>query len=222
VPSAVEVVELARQDIETVADRLRHHPYVEAVEAGTLPRTALERFAGEQWHIIQSDLRSVAHLVTRYGDTSAGQFFLDTLAGERAALEALGDFGLALGKSEDDLRRYEPQAGAHAYTCYMAWLGLYGSAAEVAAAYLVNFPAWGENCGRLSHGLRRHYGMTTTDVAFFDLFAAGAPGFDASALAVIERGLQTGADPAHIRRAARLLQAYEIMYWDTLHASASG
>jgi thiaminase len=222
VPSAAEVVELARQDIEAVADRLQHHPYVEAVEAGTLPRTALERFAGEQWHIIQSDLRSVAHLVTRYGDTSAGQFFLDTLAGERAALEALGDFGLALGKSEDDLRRYEPQAGAHAYTCYMAWLGLYGSAAEVATAYLVNFPAWGENCGRLSRGLRAHYGMTTTDVAFFDLFAAGAPGFEASALAVIEHGLQTGADPARVRRAARLLQAYEIMYWDTLHASVNG
>ncbi len=35
----------------------------------------------------------------------------------------------------------------------VAWLALYGSEAEVAAGFLVNFPAWGANCGRMSRAL---------------------------------------------------------------------
>src|SRR3712207_2050487 len=116
------------------------------------------------------------------------------------------------------LEAYEPRAGAHAYTCYMAWLGLFGSAAEVAAAYLANFPAWGKNCGRLSELLKRQYGLGEADVAFFDGFAAPAPEFERSALEVIQRGRDAGVEPRLLRRSARLLQGYELMYWDTLYA----
>jgi hypothetical protein len=33
-----------------------------------------------------------------------------------------------------------------------------------------------------------------------------------------EHGLARGVDPRPIKRAARLLQGYEKLYWDTLHA----
>jgi hypothetical protein len=102
----------------------------------------------------------------------------------------------------------------------MAWLALYGSAAEVAAAYLVNFPAWGQNCGRLSRALRERYGLRETEVAFFDLFASPVAGFEENALAVIEHGLTRAVDPRRVRRAARLLQSYELLYWDTLYAAS--
>ena len=54
----------------------------------------------------------------------------------------------AVGMDDAQLQAYEPAPGAHAYTAFMAWLALYGSEAEVAAGFLVNFAAWGANCGR--------------------------------------------------------------------------
>ena len=130
-------------------------------------------------------------------------------------------FAHALGLSETQLREHEPLAGAHAYTCYMAWLALYASDAEIAAAYLVNFPAWGENCGRLSRILTERFGLGEKEVAFFDLFASPPATFEANALSVIQQGLDRGTEPRLIQRAARLLQAYELMYWDTLYRTAS-
>jgi hypothetical protein len=46
--------------------------------------------------------------------------------------------------------------------------------------------------------------------------AAGASGFEEDALAVADQGLTTGDSPTRARRAARLLQASELLFWDTL------
>jgi pyrroloquinoline quinone (PQQ) biosynthesis protein C len=213
------LIEAIAAELRPVEERLLGHPYIEALAAGRVPREQLRLIAGEQYAIIASDLRSVAHLVGRFGGTDDLQFFLDVLAGERAAWEGLRAFARALGLSEADLQAYEPLPGAHAYACYMAWLALYGSAAEVAAAYLVNFPAWGRNCGRLSQILEDRYGLAKADLVFFDGFAAPAPEFERSAAEVIRRGLAAGVDERAIRRAARLLQGYELLYWDTLSSS---
>jgi thiaminase len=209
-----------RDELEGIDARMRQHPYVLAVEAGRVPRDRLRLFAGEQRAIIESDLRSVAYLVSRFGASDSRDYFLGVLQGERAAWEALGAFARALEMSDDELRAYEPMPGAHAYTAYMAWLALYGSDAAVAAAYLINFPAWGEMCGRMSRALQRRYGFGAADVAFFDHFATPPPNAEADALAVIEGGLAAGADPLLVRRAVRLLQGYELMFWDTLHAAS--
>jgi hypothetical protein len=209
------VAEIHSRLAQTRAD-LVAHPYVAAVEAGRLPRAELRRFAGEQHAIIASDLRSVAHLVGREG----GDFFLGVLDGERAALAALGAFTAALEMTDADIQAYEPLPGAHAYACYMAWMAAYASSAEVAAAYLVNFEAWGTNCGRMSQALQNHYGLRPEQVAFFDLFARPDPNFEPSGIAVIQAGLDRGVTPAAIHRAARLLQGYELLYWDTLQRAA--
>jgi hypothetical protein len=219
---ATTLIDQISRDLQPVVERLLTHPYVEALAAGRVPREQLRLIAGEQYAIIDSDLRSVAHLVGRFGGTAEMPFFLDVLAGERAAWEGLRAFADALGMTAADLDAYEPLAGAHAYTCYMAWLALYGSAAEVAAAYLVNFPAWGQNCGRLSTILQERYGLTQPDLVFFDGFAAPAPEFERSAREVIQRGLDAGTDPRRIARSARLLQAYELLFWDTLLARGQG
>jgi thiaminase len=218
---AKALVDEIRNELQPVKEQLLRHPYVAALEQGKIGRDSLRMFAGEQYSIIASDLRSVAHLVSRFGASSNRDFFLGILQGEKAASEALLIFASALGLTEADLRAHEPLAGAHAYTGYMAWLSLYGSDAEIAAAYLVNFPAWGENCGRLSRILKERFGMSEKEVAFFDLFAFPAGAFEANALGVIQRGLDGGAEPRLIRRAARLLQAYELMYWDTLYSASN-
>jgi TENA/THI-4/PQQC family len=212
VTTAAGLADEIRAELAPVHDQLLAHPYVAAVEAGMVNLAQLRPFAGEQSVIIASDLRSVAHLVSRFD----GPFFLAVLAGEQAALEALPPLAAALGMSEAELQEYEPMPGAHAYAAYMAWLAAYASDADVAMAYLVNFPAWGENCGRLRRALTQHYELTAEQVRFFDLFADPVPGFGESALAVVAGGLERGASGRSIRRAARLLQGYELLFWDTL------
>jgi pyrroloquinoline quinone (PQQ) biosynthesis protein C len=209
-----------RQDLQTVSEQLLRHPYVQALEQGKIGRESLPIFAGEQYNIIASDLKSAAYLVGRFGSAPSRDFFLGILQGERAAWDALLTFAHAVGVSETQLRAHEPLPGGHAYTCYMAWLALYASDAEV-AAYLVNFPAWGENCGRLSRILKERFGLGEKEVAFFDLFASPPATFEASALSVIQQGLDRGSEPRLIQRAARLLQAYELMYWDALYRVSS-
>ncbi|MBI4637857.1 MAG: transcriptional regulator [Candidatus Rokubacteria bacterium] len=213
--------EIARE-LRAVEQEIRNHPYLTELEAGRVRREDLKRFAGEQYHIIRSDLRSVALLVNRFGAAPSGPFFQAVLGGEAAALEALRGFAAAVGLDEPLLQAYEPAPGAQAYPAFMAWLALYGTDAEVAAGFLVNFSAWGANCGRVSQALRREYGLGEVATAFFDLFASPPAEFEAQALAVVEAGLVRGADPRLVRRAARLLQGYEKLYWDTLHALSRG
>ena len=210
--AADALIEEILAELGPVREQLLAHPYLAAVEGGLVELVSLRPFAGEQHAIISSDLRSVAQLVSRFG----GDLFLGVLDGERAALDALGPFAEALGMGPRELEEYEPLPGAHAYAGFMARLGAQASAAEVAAAFLVNFAAWGESCGRMSAALRGRYGLSSEQVRFFDQFAAAPHGFDTQALAVIESGLSRGVAERDLRRAARLLQGYELLYWDTL------
>lgn len=213
ITAAGDLVAVLRRDIAGLEQRLFAHPYVAAVEEGRLSRQDLRIFAGQQQRVIASDLRSVALLVHRYGGTPSGEFFAGALATETAAFHQLGTFARALGVDPGSVA---PLPGALAYTHFVAWLALYGSDAEFAAAFLVNLPAWGKNCGRLARGLRARYAMRDADVAFFDLFAGDAPGFETAALKVIQGGLDRGVSATAVREAAQLLQAYELMYWDAL------
>lgn len=213
---APQLIRTLKKELEPIECRIRRHPYLDEVEAGRVSREGLQIFAGEQYHIIRSDLRSVALLVNRFGSAPSGPFFQALLSGEAAALAALRAFADAVGLTESRLQAYEPDPGAQAYPAYMAWLALYGSDAEVAAGFLVNFAAWGANCGRMSRALRARYRLGKAETAFFDLFASPPAEFERGALAVLESGLERGAEPRLIKRAARLLQGYEKLYWDTL------
>jgi hypothetical protein len=214
---AAELVKSIRADLAPTRDRLLEHPYVGAVQEKRLRLDQLRPLAGEQLHIISSDLRSVAQLVGRFG----GDFFLDVLSGERAALAALPALGTAFGMTGAELLGYEPLPGCQAYAAFMAWLAAYASDAEVSAAFVVNFRAWGENCQRLSRALRAGYGLSGDSVSFLDLFAETADDFEERALAVIDAGLLRGVPEVLIRRAPRFLQSYELLFWDTLYGALS-
>jgi hypothetical protein len=104
---------------------------------------------------------------------------------------------------------------------------MYGTAADMAGAFIVDLEGWGGNCGAMSRILKERYGLAPADVAFFDHFAAQDPTFGPRSLDVIDRVLGASANPSaiarSIRRTARLMMSYEVMYWDTLfEASVSG
>src|SRR3954447_19830378 len=211
---ARQLLEELRRDLAPVEEEIRNSAYLAKLESGTASRESLQALAGEQYNIIQSDLRSDALMVARFGSTQAGEFFRGFVEGEVQALGLLLDFAKALGLDEDDLKAYEPRPEAQTYPAYVTWLALYGSDAEIATAYLMNFPVFGENTARVSAALRKNYGLSAKDTAFFDFFAAPIPNFECDALAVIAADLERGVEPRLIKRSARLLQAYEQMFWD--------
>jgi TENA/THI-4/PQQC family len=202
---AAKLLAAVRAELAPVERRLAEHRYLAELEAGRVPLESLRAFAGEQRAIIASDRRSFEHLAHRFPQPPAGDFFREIAAGEAEALRLLEPFAAAVGLGAD----YEPLAGCQAYPAYVAWLALNGSPADVALAFLANLESWGRSCARMRDALRPRYGANA--VAFFDFFAAPPAGFEERALALIAPG-----DLASARRASRLLQAYELLYWDTL------
>lgn len=215
-PAVRHLVESARQELQSLNARILDHPYLQALEAGQIGRERLRLFAAQQAHIIGSDLRSLALMVARSRSESSRGFFLELLEGERTAQQALGVFEAAVVLAPATPGAEEPLPGAFAYSAYVAWLSLYASEAEFAGALLINLPVWGANSGRMAEALKTAYDLADTDVAFFTLFATAPAGFEERAASVVAEGLSLGVLSAQIRRAAVLLQGYELLFWDTL------
>jgi TENA/THI-4/PQQC family len=190
--------------------------FVPLIASGRAPRERLAAFACEELDIIPSDRRSFALLAARFPESPAGDLFLGLAEGEGLALEHLRAFSQALGLDARAVAAHEPRPGCRAYPAYVAWLALNGSRTDVALAFVANLDTWGAFCARTAAGLRQHYGLDDQAVAFFDFFATPPPGLEERASAVVQAGLDVGDDPQQARRAARLLQAYELLFWNTL------
>lgn len=212
----LKLVEGVRRELQPIEAKILNHRYLQALEAGRIERGQLRIFAGQQSHIIGSDLRSVAQMVARASSEGSRAFFLELLEGERAALNALESFTRAVSGPAATAGGDEPLPGAFAYCAFVAWLSLYASEAEFAGALLINLPVWGANCGQMADALRSRYGFSEADVAFFTLFATAPPGFEERAAGVVADGLAHGVTPGSVRQAAALLQGYELLFWDTM------
>ena len=217
--SAQDLIAQVKADLSDVEAALRSHPYPAAVAAGSCSQAGLQAFVGTQYHLAESDSRSIALLVHRFGDRDVAHFFRAVLTGEFAAKDGIVVLAKKLQMSEADLEAYEPSALGFAYGAFLLWLCTHGTAAEVMCGMQVNFAAWGDNCARMGEGLRAHYGCTREDTAFVDGFAE-LPSFEPEALPVIQEALDHGEDPARMRRMARLFQGYEMLFWDDMARAA--
>jgi hypothetical protein len=184
---------------------------------GRLPIERIATLAMEEYWIIDSDRRSFLFLAGRFPKSPAADFFLGLAEGETLARAHLLRLGEGLGVTEADMAAHELLPGCQAYPAYVAWLALNGSQSDVALSLVANFAAWGSYCGAVAGALRRHYGLHDEDVAFFDFFAAPASEIEQLANAVARHSLGPASEiPASARRHARLVQAYELMFWNTL------
>lgn len=214
---AAALVKDIREELRHIDDQLRVHPYPDAIRRGDVTLEGLKAFPGHQHHVVLSDLRSMAMMLQRFADTPWRDFWSGVLQGELAAPAGIAAMGRKLGMSQDDLDRYEVTAEGFAYATQMAWAAANASAAEIACALLINFPAWGLGCGRMSEALRARFGFEPEHTAFLDAFA-GLPSFEDTAIAILQDGLDRGVEPRAVRRTTRLFQAYEKMFWDTMLA----
>ncbi len=215
-PDAQRVVTEIHRILEGPERDIRRHPYPDAVASGEITLDGLRAFPGHQHHVVTSDLRAFALLVQRFGHTSARDFFAGVLQRELAALDNVQKLGQRIGMDPADLHTYEVTPDGVAYAAYVTWQSAYASAAEVTCGLLVNFDAWGFNCGRLSRALKERHGFTKSDSAFLGAFAQ-MPSFESATLEIIRAGLDDGVEPRLIERGSRLIQAYEKMFWDAMH-----
>lgn len=199
-----------------VEEAIRSHRFLAAATAAQVTPEQLRALAGEQRHVIASDRRSFAQLAARFPGPPAGDFFLSMAQGEGDALGLLDGYIAWLGIDERWLDEYEPDPRAQAYPAFVAWLALNGTPSAVGLAFVANLAAWGDNCAALAAALRDGFGAGDDAVAFFEFFAHPPPELRQRALAVAQAGLDGGEHPAQAARAARLLQAYELMFWDAL------
>jgi hypothetical protein len=193
---------------------------VPLVAEGRLPRERIGWLAAEEYRIGRSDRRSFLHLAARFPDPPTGDFFVGLAQGETIALDKLAGLAAAVGWSVRDLEEYEPRPGCQAYAHYVAWLALNGDQSDVVIALVANFAAWGGYCGAVADGLRRHYGLAGEALGFLDMFAAPEPAFEEQARAVVRANTGTGGAPESARRMARQVQAYELLFWNTLAEGA--
>jgi pyrroloquinoline quinone (PQQ) biosynthesis protein C len=202
-----------RADLAAVEEEIRHTPFLSAVEAGTASLEQIAAVAAEEYSIIRSDMQSFASMAQRWDTPTGSHFFSDLAAGEALALPLLLAFGAHVGLDEQALAAYEPRPKAQTYPSRVAWIAANADRASAAASFLVNFGVFGENMARVRDALISVYGFAPEAIEFFTFFAEPIPGFEEDALEVIAAGLLEGACPRDVRRSARLLQAYELDFW---------
>jgi len=208
-----DLLEMVKRELAPAGE----NRFVSLVSEGRLPRERIAAVAAEEYWIGESDRHSFLFLAARFPQPPAVDFFLGLAETEGPARSRLLLLADALGLTEEQLAQYEPKPGCQAYAAYVAWLALNASQADAALALVANFAAWGSYCGAVAQGLRAHYGLDEEAVAFFDFFAAPAPEAEQLASAVARHSLGGGDKlPDSTRRHARLVQAYELMFWNTL------
>jgi len=220
--------------------KMQEHPYFAAAEAGTLTRVQLQAFLGEQYHIQLSDATSFAALAGHVGFApksltdvklptalqNEDDLFHFLLGGELCAAPLLLEQAKAFGmECEKALKEYPPTSLAQGYPSFWARLALAGKRTQGAAAVAVNFPAWGAGCARVHKALQRGlYGeFSKEQIGFFGFFADPIPKLDEMVMKVIdeERGTDINDEEfySEVSLAVRLLQEYEVAFWDACYAA---
>ncbi len=202
-----------RSGLAPLNQKIANHPYIVDAEEGVLPLDKIKAFAANQYYIVSFDTRSLALMLSRSTNLEELRFFEKMVKGDLEGLSHLLKMTEALGLTSQELEDYAPIPEAVAYTHYLSTLAQFASPGVQAMALVANLPVWGSNCGRLSQALREKHQINET--SFLDLFSAPTEAMEAEALQIVDCYLPVEEKPA--RRAARFIQAYELMFWDGIY-----
>lgn len=221
--SAHYVFQQIRKALRPIESRLFDHPFLRKVEAGKYSKAQVAILPLEEYHIVSSDLLSSKHLDGRFRREPSAKFFRDLVENEQHAQDHIRRLLEALGCGVDELEAHEPDPRCQVYPSYFARLALHGSEAEVLVAFAANFSAWWSACKRVADALAGGYGIPREAVAFLAPFHEVPPPdapFDELTMDAIRRGLKQGVSDKALVRVARLIQSYELWFWDALEELA--
>lgn len=210
---AASLIKSAQQQM---SEQPASNPFLDLLEAGQVPREQLGWLAGELYRLVRSDRRSFALLASRFPSPPAGDLFLAMAEGEGEALRLLLDFAEVLGMNEQQLVAYEPRPLAQAYPAYLTQTALYGTRSDIALCLLANVEESGGHYIRAAEALLSRYGFAEADLGHFRYFAETPQEVLDQATATLETGISDGDDPVDAVRTARMVHAYETVFWRTL------
>jgi hypothetical protein len=181
-------------------------------------RQRVIEFAAQQAHLLASDQRSLLYLAVRFTGTPAGRLFAELADTSRHAADMLVLFAEAVGADKTELNARAPLPGCLAYPAFTAWFALNASAEDAALAMAAVGVSWEENLAVVAAAIRGNPALKVNDraSAFFDVAATSGSRLGERALAVVEDGRRHGRRPVLAHRYARLLDAYQRMFWRTL------
>lgn len=212
----IDAADLLEKAGKELAQDGQENRLVPLIVSGRAPVSVLAALAAEQHRIIVSDRRSFLTLAAKAAGPAESAFFSSLADGETAVLPKLAAFATGCGLDQAALAAYRPLAGCQAYPAYVAWLALNAEPTDVVLALTVNFAAWGSSCGAIAAALREHYGFADAACEFFGFFAQPAPELAQVAHVGLQSGLDAGRHTPAAFEYVRLLQSYELMFWNTL------
>jgi len=190
--------------------------FVELIGDGRLPTERVKALLCEEYLIGEADRRSFSLLASRFPTSPAADFFLYLASSETPGRSGLLKLAARLGLDEAEILDYEPLPGCQIYPSYLSQLALGGSQVDVALSLVGNMATFAAACAATSEALQRHYGVDKESVGFFSVFGEPNPEFEELAMSVVVSGISDGVLPRSARTAARLLQTYELAFWNTL------
>ena len=212
-----------RVTLRALEQKLFDHPFLKKVERKKYSKKQMALLPKEEFYIVLSDLLSAKHLVERFKEMPTLSFFKTLVENEEFAQHNIAALAEALGCSRTQLMEHEPDPYCQVYPSYFARLSLHGSEAEIMAAFSSNFSVWWSACKRVAVALVNLYEVPEEATAFLNPFNEVPPPetpFDELTVDAIERGLMQGVTENQIVRSARLIQHYELAFWDALERNA--
>jgi thiaminase len=212
-----------RRQLAGETEKVLTHPFCTEAESGSLPIEKFRTWCEQQYPILNYDTRSIGVMLARADRIDEKKFFTMLLDGAKEAEERLEVLAAELGLDADALASARLFPRAQAYGHYLAWLAIYGSVGEQVAAVTVNLPAYARVMARLKDALEGHYGVKRTD--YLELWSLGltyaanpleeAPEeWEQQATTIVDR---YSADAEQMAEAARFLQSYERLFWDSVY-----
>lgn len=212
-----------RKTLEPIEGKLFDHPFLKKVEQKKYTKEQMSMLPKEEYYIVSSDLLSSRHLLDRFKDAPSGVFFKNLVENEEFAQGNIVLLAEALGCGKIELDEYEPDPYCQVYPSYFARLALNGSEAEVLVAFASNFSVWWSACKRVAIALENQYDVPKEATAFLNPFNEVPPPdapFDELTIEALKRGITGGVTEREIIRVARIIQQYELFFWDALERSA--
>ncbi len=194
-------------------EKILNHPYIIDAEKGTLPLARIQAFVANQHYIVNNDVRNLALMLSRSTSIEELRFFERVMKADLEALGLVVKMARTLGFTVQELENYVQIPEAVVYAHYLSTLAQFSSPGEQVMALIINLPVWSSNCRRLSKVLREKYQIEET--SFLDLFSSPTEELEIEALRITDHYLPEKEES--MRRVARLIQAYELMFWDGLY-----
>lgn len=204
----LEFIEKLRHELKDINDKILKHPFITEAVQGNLSLDKIKLFVENQFYIASNDSKALAIMYSR-AEYPDNEFFLKLLVSHQKALERLRDL---INYFKIDLREIKVNARIVSYTHFFFNLAFLGSLQEQIVAILINFPIFIEAINKLGKALKENYQIQ--EVSFFQE-AKWDRELEYLALKILEKyNLQD----EKIKRTARLIQEYELEYWDSLLA----